>query len=240
MAVPLSTDERRALAIIAALLVLAAGARWLERPRPVLEGAAALDLAALEQASRDARPAPRGQTVTDGERIDPNTASVTELTRLPGVGPALAARIVEERDRAPFRSAADLRRVAGIGAALSARLATSVSLPAGHAEAGAGGAPGRPDDGPPRNGHTAAAAALPAGHTAAAAPQPAGPIRLNRATAAELQRLTGVGPVLAARLAARRDSLGGFADWDAVDAVPGVGPALLARLKQQAVLQQRP
>jgi competence protein ComEA len=229
MAVPLSTDERRALAIIAALLVLAAGARWLERPRPVLEGAAALDLAALEQASRDARPAPRGQPVTDGERIDPNTASVTELTRLPGVGPALAARIGEERDRAPFRSAADLRRVAGIGAALSARLATSVSLPAGHAEAGAGGAPGRPDDGPPRNGHTAAAA-----------PQPAGPIRLNRATAAELQRLTGVGPVLAARLAARRDSLGGFADWDAVDAVPGVGPALLARLKQQAVLQQRP
>lgn len=48
-------------------------------------------------------------------RIDINRASEAELTALPGIGPAKAAAIVEERQRAPFRSVADLTRVSGIG-----------------------------------------------------------------------------------------------------------------------------
>lgn len=47
--------------------------------------------------------------------IDLNRATVDELTRLPGVGPALAARIVEARDAEPFTSVEDLRRVRGLG-----------------------------------------------------------------------------------------------------------------------------
>jgi DNA uptake protein ComE-like DNA-binding protein len=45
--------------------------------------------------------------------------------------------------------------------------------------------------------------------------------------------------VLAGRILLRRDSLGGFRDWADVDAVPGVGPALLARLQALALLGRR-
>ncbi len=54
-------------------------------------------------------------------------APVEEIELLPGVGPALARRVVEERVRAGrFESAADLARVLGIGPQLVARLAPFV------------------------------------------------------------------------------------------------------------------
>lgn len=48
-------------------------------------------------------------------RLDPNVASLSELESLPGIGPALARRIVEARASSPFRSLADLDRVKGLG-----------------------------------------------------------------------------------------------------------------------------
>lgn len=49
-------------------------------------------------------------------RVDINTAGVAELERLPGVGPALASRIVAYRSRhGRFRAARELIRVPGIG-----------------------------------------------------------------------------------------------------------------------------
>jgi competence protein ComEA len=47
--------------------------------------------------------------------VDVNRATPEELVRLPGVGPALAARIVEARRVRPFTTLADLTRVRGIG-----------------------------------------------------------------------------------------------------------------------------
>jgi competence ComEA-like helix-hairpin-helix protein len=49
-------------------------------------------------------------------RIDVNTATAAELELLPGIGPALARRIVDDRaERGPFRTLDDLDRVHGIG-----------------------------------------------------------------------------------------------------------------------------
>lgn len=48
--------------------------------------------------------------------MDLNRATAAELERLPGVGPQLAARIVEARAAGPFHSPDDLRRVQGLGA----------------------------------------------------------------------------------------------------------------------------
>ena len=49
-------------------------------------------------------------------RININTAQPAELQRLPGIGPALAARIVEYREAwGPFSSVEDIMEVPGIG-----------------------------------------------------------------------------------------------------------------------------
>jgi competence ComEA-like helix-hairpin-helix protein len=56
------------------------------------------------------------------ERVELNRATEEELTALPGIGPALAARIVAARVEAPFTSVEDLVRVRGIGPATVERL----------------------------------------------------------------------------------------------------------------------
>jgi competence ComEA-like helix-hairpin-helix protein len=59
------------------------------------------------------------------DQVNPNTASAEELASLPGVGPALVARIIAAR---PFDSLEDLQQVRGIGAKLFKRLESSLTL----------------------------------------------------------------------------------------------------------------
>jgi comEA protein len=52
----------------------------------------------------------------NASKVDLNTAGVDELQTLPGIGPALARRIVEHRrEHGPFRRVEDLLEVKGIG-----------------------------------------------------------------------------------------------------------------------------
>jgi competence protein ComEA len=62
------------------------------------------------------------------ERIDLNRASAEQLQRLPGIGPAMAARIVAAREVKPFGTLEDLRRVPGIGAKTLERLRPNLSI----------------------------------------------------------------------------------------------------------------
>lgn len=56
-------------------------------------------------------------------RVDVNHAEAWELACLPSVGPAMADRIISERERGgPFRGPDDLKRVRGIGEATVAQL----------------------------------------------------------------------------------------------------------------------
>jgi competence protein ComEA len=64
-----------------------------------------------------------------GEMLDLNTASASDLEGLPGIGASLAERIVEFRaSNGSLKSVDDLRNVKGIGPALFAKIAPLVTV----------------------------------------------------------------------------------------------------------------
>lgn len=68
----------------------------------------------------------RNNSIMQSVRI--NSASVSELQQLPGIGPALAQRIIETRSGGRFNSVEDLLRVPGIGKAKLAKLRNYVEV----------------------------------------------------------------------------------------------------------------
>ena len=64
------------------------------------------------------------------------------------------------------------------------------------------------------------------------------PVDLNTADATQLERLPGVGPVIAARILDYRDAHGGFRDVEELDSVSGIGPKKLAELRERVTVSQ--
>ncbi|MCX5660696.1 MAG: helix-hairpin-helix domain-containing protein [Planctomycetota bacterium] len=64
-----------------------------------------------------------------GYHVDVNHAAAWELACLPSIGPAMAQRIIDERDRGgAYRGADDLKRVRGIGDATVLKIEPMVSF----------------------------------------------------------------------------------------------------------------
>ena len=124
---------RRQLALLL-IVVLVAGAgigidRWRRAHPDQVERLEALDRAPAPAPKPPPPPAPLARplahTAPSGVSapLDLNRASQHDLERLPGIGPGLAARIVDTRTRRGiFGSVDDLRHVRGIGDITLARL----------------------------------------------------------------------------------------------------------------------
>ncbi len=87
----------------------------------------------LDASSSHRRSARRGgrssHKLQPGQTLDVNTASESELTSLPGVGPSLARRIVEYRTaNGPFQTVDDLQNVSGIGPSKFDKMAPFIKL----------------------------------------------------------------------------------------------------------------
>lgn len=119
-------------------------------------------------------------------------------------------------------------RVAPAGAdgarALAAQLAAVDSALARRA----GGA-ARGGQAPASTPRTARAAPAPRRPSASAGEAP-GPVDVDVADSAALERLPGIGPSLAARIVADRAARGSFGSADGLQRVRGIGPALARRL----------
>jgi competence ComEA-like helix-hairpin-helix protein len=153
-------------------------------------------LAHRDSSERLARP------LAAGERIDADRADARHLDRLPGVGPALARRIVADRESlGAFGGIAGLDRVPGIGPATLARLSPHLTFSGVAAEASSMGSGLR--------------------------------LGLNDATAAELERLPGIGTARALAIVAFRDSAGPFRHAADLKRVPGIPDAVVDRLLPQ-------
>lgn len=218
----LNRGEQRALWLATVIVLLGAAARlglapdeaafsWSERPP---DSGAEAGGRALEEARRavgeGAAKAARASTpLAPGERIDPNEAPAEELDRLPGVGPATARSILEERaSGGAFRSRQDMLRVPGIGPSRLEEMAAHLSLPDG-ADAEDRGRNGRPGD----------------------------RVDLNRADRASLEQLPGIGPALAGRILELRGREGPFRAVEDLLEVSGIGPVTLERLEGRVVVR---
>jgi competence protein ComEA len=143
--------ERQALYFLSGIALLGGAVRaWRgvgegEAPPPAARRALDAQLAAVDSAivaerrereEREARRAARraGKAPARGPPpapavVDVDRASAAELETLPRIGPALARRVVADRDSlGPFGSLEGLQRVRGIGPAMAAALAGRVTF----------------------------------------------------------------------------------------------------------------
>jgi competence protein ComEA len=164
----------------------------------------------------------QGRPLEPGERIDVDSASATELTRLPKVGPRLAKVIVADREQhGPFGSVAGLDRVPGVGPGLLKSIEPHVVF--------SGSVSGAATSPQPSTAGTETESQLPR--------FPAPPLNLNTATAVELDALPGIGPAKAAAILQYREEHGPFADTKELALVPGFGPSLVSRLASRLTVR---
>lgn len=224
---------RPALLAVTVLLVAAAAwwaVAWLTTPAPP---------AAIPAAAAGATPAASTAAGTDAPT--PEAGPSGEASGPAGSGP-LRVHVVGEVARpgvvslAPGSRVADAVRAAG-GPTRHARaerinlaaplddgqqvLVPSVQTPQDALDRVAGAAQAQPT---PTTGR-AGAGDEPGGAG------PGGTVDLNTADAAALQTLPGVGPAMAEKIIAHRESVGPFTGLQDLDAVSGIGPATLDRLR---------
>jgi competence protein ComEA len=112
------------------LKVKGIGPATMERVRPFVGVKNAQPSAGPEPVAKSGKSSTSASTklASLADPIDINEATLTELQKLPGIGPKMSQRIVDERERRPFASVSELRRVAGIGPKTFERLKPLVTV----------------------------------------------------------------------------------------------------------------
>lgn len=162
----------------------------------------------------------RPTRIVEGYRFDLNRADAAQLRMVPGIGEALADRIVQHRrEHGRFRTIEDLRDVHGIGEVMLARLRERLYVEPGHERAAPVGVS------PPRDASPQPTPARPGSRKVAR------PVNVNTASAAEMQNaLPGIGPTLAARIVEARQERP-FTSADDLDRVYGIGKATVEKIR---------
>ncbi len=160
--------------------------------------------------------------------LDLNFATKSELRLLPGLGDALAQRVVDHRQRVGrFRSVEDLRKVSGIGPKTLERLRpyVFVTLPEAFVA---------DDESEPMA--AASKSSLRGTTVSKKASELTEPINVNAANQTELQKLPGIGPKLSQRILDER-ARAPFKSIDELRRVPGIGPKTLEKVRPYVTIE---
>jgi competence ComEA-like helix-hairpin-helix protein len=181
------------------------------------------------------------QLITLGLPIDLNRASAEDLDAIPGLGPALAQRIVDYRKaHGPFQQVEDLRAVSGVGPQNLQKL--KPYLGPGGPEAMA------PPDwkAPKTTGESATgyhlegqAGQVPGGKSGLGPKIPGGVIDPNLASKGDLETLPGIGPVIAQRIIDYRRAHGPYKKIADLRKVSGIGAKKLEKVRPYVVISSQ-
>ncbi len=147
--------------------------------------------------------------------FNPNTDNYDKLVRA-GVPSLQAKRLISYRNKGGlFRAKEDLKKLYGLTDSVYARLEPHILITLQERM--------KPDD--PKINDPVAREFIPVIQ-----------FDLNEATADELQKIRGIGPVLSERIVKYRDMLGGFHDFTQLNEVYGLKPDVVGKIVEQATL----
>jgi len=182
------------------------------------------------------------QLVTLGLPIDLNRATAEDLGAVPGLGSALAKRIVEYRQaHGPFKQVEDLRAVSGVGPQNLQKLKPYLGL--GSPEASA------PPDwkAPMITGESVSGyhlesqeGRLPGSKSGIGPKTPGRVIDPNLASKKDLETLPGIGPVMAQRIIDYRRAHGPYKKIEDLRKVSGIGRKKLEKMKPYLTIAAEP
>ncbi|MGC9329465.1 MAG: ComEA family DNA-binding protein [Candidatus Hinthialibacter sp.] len=153
-----------------------------------------------------------------------NQAGQDQLENLPGIGPVLAQRILQHKQKiGRFVDLDDIQDVSGIGKSkLDALLDAMKTVPAPT---------------PPPSPFFPRSASVLSPSILISTPAARGKKSMNQATRDDLMKIPGIGDKTADAILRARAEKGGFQSWDDVDAIPGIGEKRVEQIRQFFLLE---
>lgn len=181
---------------------------------------------------------PASGAVKPAAKVDVNSADIETLETLPGVGPAIAKRIIAGR---PYKTLSDLGNVKGLSAAKLNTMKDSLVF-GRTAEASTPQAPqtpkaAKPPKAPPSEASTASTRSGSATGPASAAKStvsrlaPGEQLNINTASAADLDKLPGIGSTKAQAIVDYRNQNGDFKSIEDIEKVKGIKGGTFSKIK---------